>query len=169
MTLCSFTHQLTKGSHVFTCLQEIRKDLQPIFFTVQVVMFRLEHLVSLFAELLQCLGLDATSFQVLLHPRKTNAALVVIDLLAVEFMATPHANKGFCDRFVPWTCDSNTEKWANPIYRMTSRKEGDLEANMGKFQQYWLEEVEVSEARDEAASLLPTKKQAIWYYLVSQS
>ena len=49
---------------------------------------------------------------------------------------------------------SNTEKWANPIYKMTSRKEGDLEANMGKFQQYWLEEVEVSEARDEAASLM---------------
>ena len=33
---------------------------------------------------------------------------------------------------------------------------------MGKFHQYWLEEVKVSEARDKAASLLPDKKKAIW-------
>ena len=33
---------------------------------------------------------------------------------------------------------------------------------MGKFHQYWLDEVEVSEARDKAASLLPDKKKAIW-------
>ena len=56
----------------------------------------------------------------------------------------------------------NTERMANPIYKMTSRKEGDLEANMGKFHQYWLQEVADSEARNEAASLLPAKKEAIW-------
>ena len=45
---------------------------------------------------------------------------------------------------------------------MTSRKEGDLDGNYGKFHQYWLEEVEVSEAKTEAALLSPALKHAIW-------
>ena len=57
---------------------------------------------------------------------------------------------------------SNTEKWANPVYKMTSRSEGDLVANIGKFEQYWLEEVEFSEAREHVASLRSVKRQEIW-------
>ena len=45
---------------------------------------------------------------------------------------------------------------------MTSRNEGDLDGNYGKFHQYWLEEVEVSEAKTEAALLSPAQKQATW-------